>query len=106
MTTQRSATWRVNPPSRPTMPKMRAPAPEPGGECAVPALVVHARGQLRDVVGGRVRLVVAQLAEVVDGVARVGRRAAHAEDEEPSPAGARLGEARGERVERVAVEGV
>ena len=35
----------------------------------VPALVVDARGQLGDVVGRRVRLEAAQLAEVVDGVA-------------------------------------
>ena len=55
---------------------------EPLGEARVPALVVHARGQLGDVVGRRVGLEAADLAEVVDRVAGVAGRAADAEDEE------------------------
>ena len=56
---------------------------QPLGEAGVPALVVHARGQLRHVVGRRVGLEAADLAEVVDRVAGVARRAADAEDEQP-----------------------
>ena len=48
----------------------------------VPALVVDAGGQLGDVVGRRVGLEAADLAEVVDGVAGVAGRAADAEDEQ------------------------
>jgi hypothetical protein len=54
-------------------------------ERRLPALVVRARGQLGDVVGRRVGLEVADLAEVVDGVRGVPRAAADPEDEE-SPA--------------------
>ena len=53
-------------------------------ERRVPALVVDARGQLGDVVGRRVGLEAADLAEVVDRVAGVPGRAADAEDEQPS----------------------
>ncbi len=73
-------------------------------EDGVPALVVGARGELGDVVGRRVGLEPAQLAEVVDRVARVARRAADAEDEQPPAALADGGEARGDRLDRVAVE--
>src|SRR5262249_19677170 len=57
---------------------------QPVGEAALPALVVDAGGQLRDVVRGGVSLQAAQLAEVVDGVAGVPGRAADAEDEQPA----------------------
>ena len=56
---------------------------EPLAEAGVPALVVHARGQLAHVVGRRVGLEAADLPEVVDRVAGVTGRAADAEDEEP-----------------------
>ena len=56
---------------------------QPRGEAGVPALVVDAGGQLGDVVGGRVGLEAADLAEVVDRVAGVAGRAADAEDEQP-----------------------
>ena len=61
---------------------------EPLGEAGVPPLVVHPRGELGDVVGRRVGLEAADLAEVVDRVAGVPGRAPDAEDEE-APAASR-----------------
>ena len=75
---------------------------EPLGEAGVPALVVHARGQLGDVVGRRVGLEAADLAEVVDGVAGVAGRAADAQDEQ-APAG--VAHARRARSPRASIGG-
>jgi len=77
---------------------------EPLGEARVPALVVDARRELGDVVRGRVGLEAADLAEVVDGVARVTRRAAHAEDEEAPARVARRAQPDGDGLDRGGVE--
>ena len=73
---------------------------EPGGEDRVPALVVGAGGELGHVVGGRVGLEPAQLAEVVDRVAGVPGRSADAEHEQPPAALADRGETGGDRLDR------
>src|SRR6187402_867296 len=54
---------------------------EPRRERGLPAVVVHARSRLGYVVGRRVRLDAADLAEIVDGVRGVARATAHAEHE-------------------------
>ena len=77
---------------------------EPLGEAGLPALVVHARGQLGHVVGRRVRLEAADLAEVVDRVAGVPGRAADAQDEQPPAAVAHAREPGREGVDRGCVE--
>ena len=77
---------------------------QPLGEGGVPALVVGPGGQLRDVVGRRVGLEVADLAEVVDRVRGVAGRSADAEDEQPAAAIADGREADGDRLDRVGVE--
>src|SRR5438270_11848750 len=56
--------------------RVQAGDPQPLDEGRVPALVVDPGGQLADVVGRRVGLDAADLAEVVDGMARVAGRAA------------------------------
>jgi hypothetical protein len=69
---------------------------QPLHEDARPALVVRARGQLGDVVGGGIGLNARDLAEVVHRVGRVGRAAADAQHEEAPavlPHGAKLGDA-------------
>ncbi len=79
---------------------------QPLGEAGVPALVVDAGGQLGDVVGRRVRLEAADLAEVVDRVAGVAGRAADAQDEQPPPAVAGRREAFGHALDDVGVDRV
>ena len=59
---------------------------EPFGKHRLPAFVVGARRELGDIVGRRVGLDAAQLAEVVDGMAAVARAAADAKDEQPTVA--------------------
>src|SRR5207237_7204937 len=49
---------------------------QPFGKRAVPTVVVHAGGELGDVVGRCVRLESADFAEIVDGMTGVSRRAA------------------------------
>src|SRR5262249_1377461 len=61
-------------------------------------------GELGDVVGGRVGLESAELAEVVDRVAGVARGAAHAEDEQPATALPDPGETRHQPLDLAAVE--
>ena len=68
---------------------------QPAGEAGLPAFVVGARGQLGNIVGGRVGFEAAQLAKVVDRVAGVPGRAADAQDEQTSAAFAHV--ARGPR---------
>ena len=70
----------------------------------VPAVVVGAGGQLGDVVGRRVALDPAQLAEVVDGVRGVPGAAADADDEQSSAALAQAGQTAGHRVDLSAVD--
>src|SRR5439155_742165 len=77
------------PPTWPLAPRMttRSPGALTGtGSPTSPARPrgVDARGQLRDVVGRRVRLDPGDLPEVVDGVRGVAGTAAHPEDEEPA----------------------
>ena len=55
---------------------------EPLRKARVPSLVIDPRGELRHVVGRRVGLEAADLPEVVDGVARVARRAPDAEQKQ------------------------
>src|SRR5262249_26879825 len=73
---------------------------EPVGEAAVPTFIVDARGELADVVGGRVGLKAADLAEVVHRMASVAGAATDAEDEEPPTPIARLREERGSLLDR------
>ncbi len=82
----------------------RVPGGEPGDRQPfrvrrVPAVVVGARCQLRDIVGRRVALHPAELAEVVDRVRCVPGTSSDAEDEEPSPILTHLGQAIGHGVQ-------
>ena len=104
---RRDALLRLPPPTEKTSSASRAPSRETFSQAVkdgVPALVVDARGQLGDVVGRRVGLEAAELAEVVDGVAGVPGRAAHAEDEEPAAVVAHRAQAVGDRVDGACVE--
>ena len=69
-----------------------------------PALVVGARGQLRDVVGRRVGLDAGDLAEVVDRVRGMRRAAADAEDEEPAARAAQIRQQGRHALDRVLVD--
>ena len=73
----------------------RLTSSQPANTVSQPSSLV-ARGQLGDVVGRRIGLDAAQLAEVVDRVAAVAGAAADAEKEQASAAVAHLGEALGE----------
>ena len=57
---------------------------QPFGEGGVPTLIVDAGGQLRDIVGRRIGLDIADLAKVVDRVGRMPGRSAHPDDEQPA----------------------
>ena len=57
-------------------------AAQPVGVAGFPSVVVDARGELGNIVGGRVALDAGDFAEVVDGVAGVARAAAYAEEED------------------------
>ena len=57
---------------------------EPFDKDGLPSLIVRPGGQFRNVVGRRIGLEPGDLAEVIDGMRRIGRAAAHAEDEEPA----------------------
>ena len=72
--------------------RREARRPEPRVEARLPPLVVRPGRELRDVVGRRVRLEVAELAEVVDRMRRVCRPAADAEHEEPPLPAPHVGE--------------
>src|SRR6185295_19790425 len=63
--------------------RVDARALEPFGEATVPPFVVHAGGQLGDVVGRGVGLEPADLPEVVDGMAGMPGRSSNAKDEKP-----------------------
>ena len=65
-------------------------AGEPARVASVPAIVVDARGQLANVVGGRVALDAGYFAEVVDGMAGVACAAAYSEEEDAAVVLARL----------------
>ena len=75
---------REPPPTEKTSTASRDASREPRAtpRSRLPALVVGPGGQLRDVVGRRVALEVAELAKVVDGVRGVPGAAADAEDEQ------------------------
>ena len=79
---------------------------EPRVEARLPPLVVRPRRQLRDVVGRRVRLELAQLPEVVDGMGRVRRATPDPEDEEPAVPCPHLRERLRQRVHRGRVDGL
>src|SRR6266851_3334893 len=69
------------------------PAPhQPADVRLVPAVIVDARSQFGDVVGGGVAFDVGNLAEVVDGMRGVRRAAADPQDEKPSAIRAKLDE--------------
>ena len=74
---------------------------EPARQRGLPAVVVHARGQLADVVGRRVRLEAAELAEVVDRVAGMAGGSADAEHEETSASVSRPRQTGRDAVDRV-----
>src|SRR5271165_7126804 len=59
---------------------------EPAGKHSVPPLVIGARGQLGDIVDGRIGLDVAELAEIVDCMAAIAGTAPNAEQKQPSAA--------------------
>jgi hypothetical protein len=71
---------------------VRPTGSQPRGEHGVPTLVVGARGEFRDVVGGRIGFDAAELAEIVDRVAAVAGAAADAEQEQPPAALAQGGQ--------------
>ena len=65
---------------------------QPVHEHAFPALVVHARGEFRDVVSRGVSLEAGDLAEIVHRVRRVGGTSAHAQEKQPPAPLANLGQ--------------
>ncbi len=86
------------------IPSVDARALQPLREGALPSVVVDARGELGDVVGRRVRLEMADLAEVVDRVARVTRGAADTEDEETAAGIACGGEGEGKTIDGIRID--
>jgi hypothetical protein len=59
---------------------------EPRRKDRVPALVIGARGELRDVVYRAVGFYSAQLAKIIDGMTAIARAAADADQKQPPPA--------------------